>query len=100
MKIKHVLSVILALCSVASGRALAAKPVPPEQKQASGEGAKSPLLAAALAGPLGHVDEIVFAVRLTYEDPHWYANIGYYCDDEHHKAYAGNGKPDAGKLCN
>ena len=34
-----------------------------------------------------------------YDDPHWYANIGYYCDDENQKAYAGNGKPDVGKLC-
>ncbi len=53
----------------------------------------------ALPGPLQQVAEIVFAVRLGYDDPHWYANIGYYCDDEQHKAYAGNGKPDAGRLC-
>ncbi len=50
------------------------------------------------AGPMAEVDEIVFAVRLPYDDPHWYANIGYYCDDENQKAYAGNGQPDVGKL--
>ena len=44
------------------------------------------------------VDQIVFVTRHSYEDPHWYANIGYYCDDENHKAYAGNGKPDESKL--
>ena len=57
------------------------------------------VLARALAGPLGQVEQIVFAVRLGYDDPHWYANIGYFCDDENKKAYAGNGQPDVGKLC-
>jgi hypothetical protein len=45
------------------------------------------------------ISDIVFAVRLKYDDPHWYANIGYYCDDENKMAYAGNGAPDIGKLC-
>jgi len=44
------------------------------------------------------IERIVFVTRLTYDDPHWYANIGYYCDDENHKAYAGNGKPDESSL--
>jgi hypothetical protein len=44
------------------------------------------------------VGQVVFATRLGYDDPHWYANIGYYCDDENHKAYAGNGKPDESGL--
>jgi len=44
------------------------------------------------------IERVVFATRLSYDDPHWYANIGYYCDDENHKAYAGNGKPDESKL--
>jgi len=70
-------------CFFATGRSAAAVP---------------PVLAEALAGPMRHVDHVVFAVRLPYDDPHWYANIGYYCDDEQRKAYAGNGKPDAGKL--
>ncbi len=57
------------------------------------------VLDRALAGPLGPVQQIVFAVRLGYDDPHWYANIGYFCDDETRKAYAGNGQPDVGRLC-
>ena len=44
------------------------------------------------------VERIVFATRLAYDDPHWYANIGYYCDDRNHKAYAGNGQPDESGL--
>jgi hypothetical protein len=44
------------------------------------------------------VEQVVFTTRLAYDDPHWYANIGYFCDDENHKAYAGNGKPDQSKL--
>jgi len=44
------------------------------------------------------INQVVFATRLIYDDPHWYANIGYFCDDENHKAYAGNGKPDDSKL--
>jgi len=51
---------------------------------------------ASLA-PAG-VEQVVFTTRLAYDDPHWYANIGYYCDDENHKAYAGNGKPDESRL--
>lgn len=57
------------------------------------------LRAQSLQGPLKSVEHVVFAVRLPYDDPHWYANIGYYCDDENKKAYAGNGKPGVGKLC-
>jgi hypothetical protein len=59
----------------------------------------SPARAADLPGPMKDIEDVVFAVRLGYNDPHWYANIGYYCDDETQKAYAGNGRPDAGKLC-
>ncbi len=44
------------------------------------------------------IRQVVFATRLGYDDPHWYANIGYYCDDENQKAYAGNGKPDESGL--
>ena len=57
-----------------------------------------PSLPAAM-NALNGVSEIVFAVRLKYDDPHWYANIGYYCDDENEVAYAGNGAPDVGRLC-
>ena len=48
-------------------------------------------------GRLG-IDQVIFASRLKYDDPHWYANIGYYCDDENKKAYSGNGKPDESML--
>ncbi|MBN2137899.1 MAG: hypothetical protein JW720_08830 [Sedimentisphaerales bacterium] len=44
------------------------------------------------------VERVVFVTRLRYDDPHWYANIGYFCDDENHKAYAGNGTDDESKL--
>lgn len=57
------------------------------------------MLNEALAGPMKDVMEIVFATRAKYNDGHWYANIGYYCNDEHQKAYAGNGQRDIGKLC-
>jgi hypothetical protein len=48
-------------------------------------------------GRLG-IDQVIFTARLKYDDPHWYANIGYYCDDENKKAYSGNGKPDESML--
>ncbi|MBM3335581.1 PD40 domain-containing protein, partial [Candidatus Sumerlaeota bacterium] len=84
------LSVGMSLVSVTFGGQSASQP----QKAAP----PSPLK-KALAGPMTDVEEIVFCTRLAYEDGHWYANIGYYCDDENKKAYAGNGKPDVGKLC-
>ena len=57
-----------------------------------------PLLEKALAGPMAQVEDIIYCTRARYDDPHWYANIAYYCDDEHKKAYPGNGQPDVGKL--
>lgn len=33
------------------------------------------------------VEDIIFVQRDRYEDPHWYANIGYFCDDENDPAY-------------
>ncbi len=33
------------------------------------------------------IEEIIFVQRGGYEDPHWYANIGYFCDDELDPAY-------------
>lgn len=44
------------------------------------------------------VEDFVFCTRGRYDDPHWYANIGYYCDNEERKAYPGNGRPDVSKL--
>ena len=40
---------------------------------------------------------VIFANRRGYNDGHWYANIGYYCDSGK-PAYAGNGGPAAGRL--
>ena len=62
-------------------------------------GGQVDLLGPALSGPLSDIQHVVFANRGTYEDGHWYANIGYYCNDANHKAYANNGKPDVGRLC-
>jgi cytochrome c553 len=56
------------------------------------------MLRAALAGPLREVEDLVFCTRARYDDPHWYANIGYYCEDEQRKAYPGNGQPDVSRL--
>ncbi len=33
-------------------------------------------------GPMSDVKEILFVVRKPGEDPHWYANFGYYAQDE------------------
>ena len=56
------------------------------------------LLDAFLADPRHAGTEIVFCTRSAYDDGHWYANIGYYCDDQEKKAYTGNGKPDTSAL--
>ena len=57
------------------------------------------MLEGALAGPMQDVKEIVFANRASYADGHWYANIGYYCNDHKKKAFAGDGNGAAGRLC-
>ncbi|MEK7685052.1 MAG: hypothetical protein AAB466_06495 [Verrucomicrobiota bacterium] len=87
---------IMAVALSLNGVTWAANPDPaaPPTKPAP----SSSLLQKALAGPMKEVEEILFCTRLLYDDPHWYANIGYYCDNEQMKAYAGNGRPDAGKL--
>ena len=59
---------------------------------------RAQLLEEALAGSLKDTPEIIFCTRSRYSDGHWYANIGYYCDDVNKKAYAGNGQPDMGVL--
>src|ERR1700722_6881058 len=55
------------------------------------------LCAAAIGHPLQQfgVEEIVFAARFSGSptgDGHWYANIGYYAQDENRKAYGKGGK--------
>ena len=34
-----------------------------------------------------NIEEIIFVQRGGYEDPHWYANIGYFCDNKNDPAY-------------
>src|SRR5262245_61986690 len=50
------------------------------------------ILREFLAGPMADVTEIVFAVRRVGEDPHWYANFGYYGPDANRKAYEDGAK--------
>jgi hypothetical protein len=59
---------------------------------------RADLVDDALVGPLNAATDLVFCTRSAYNDSHWYANIGYYCDDTGKKAYAGNGQPDKGML--
>lgn len=66
--------------------------------EARPEVASTNLLARALADAWPPSASLLFCVRRAYNDGHWYANIGYYCDNENAKAYAGNGQPDAGQL--
>ena len=83
--------------------------------------------ADSIGGPrrqelLDGVQEVLFAVRRTYggsgfygqstigyfgeetqmvyfgEDPHWYADIGYHCDDTARLAFSGNGHHAEGRL--
>jgi len=86
----------LAILILAPILASAVSAAPADSAQAAPE---PPLLEQVLAGPLKDVNEILFVTRLPYNDPHWYANIGYYCDDETSRAYAGNDlRPDIGKI--
>jgi len=52
------------------------------------------LLQRALAGPMAGVEDIIYAARPTGPDPHWYANISYYAEDENRKTYL-----PGGRLC-
>jgi len=45
-----------------------------------------------LPAEFDNIEEIIFVQRGGYEDPHWYANIGYYCDDENNKLNLKTGK--------
>ena len=46
----------------------------------------------ALDGPLADLSELVYAVRGTAGDPHWYANFGYYADGPERINYAALGR--------
>ena len=68
-----------------------AKPTPepkPEPKP------QESMLDRALKGPMSHVEDIIYAVRPIGPDPHWYANISYYAEDENRKTYV-----PGGQLC-
>lgn len=52
------------------------------------------LLATFQNNGMKHVEKIVFAVRPMGFDGHWYANFGYYADDENRLPYK-----NGGKLC-
>jgi len=73
----------LILCACAAAAATAAQPT-----------VKKDMLAPALEGPKKGVEEIIYAARPTGPDPHWYANISYYAEDENRKTYV-----PGGQLC-
>ena len=52
----------------------------------------------ALAGPLKEIEEILFVSRMPYANSHWYANFGYYGDDETNYLFPGKGEGDIGKI--
>lgn len=58
--------------------------------------AKAPrdLVAEFRRGPMASVEKLVFAVRRSGEDPHWYANFGYTLDHSNWRTYL-----DGGRLC-
>ncbi|MDY0169233.1 MAG: hypothetical protein RBS80_22005 [Thermoguttaceae bacterium] len=102
----RVLRVVLATFGIGVGLGGAAEAIGDEGRQ------------KLLAG----VEEVLFAVRQSYggsgfygsnaiaffgeetqmvyfgEDPHWYANIGYHCDDATRWAFSGNGDHAEGRL--
>jgi len=88
------LAVWVGLC--AAHAALGAQPPKPKPKpRPKSAPQQAPnLLAQALKGPMAHVQDIIYAVRPTGPDPHWYANISYYAEDENRKTYM-----PGGKLC-
>ena len=54
---------------------------------------KGPVFQPRDRGPLpGGVGEIVFAVRQAGNDPHWYANFGYWSSDPNKKMYGARGR--------
>ena len=52
----------------------------------------------ALAGPLKDIEDILFVSRMPYANGHWYANFGYYGDDETNYLFPGKGEGDIGKI--
>jgi hypothetical protein len=52
------------------------------------------VVADAMEGPLGEVENVLFALRTVAPDGHWYANFSYYAADENRLAYG-----DGARLC-
>ena len=50
------------------------------------------LLKSFREGPMAEVEEIIFAVRQPGKDGHWYANFGYYADDDQRLLYGDGGR--------
>jgi len=66
-------------------------------RSADGAGALVPgtsarAVRALLDGPMRGVEQIVFATRQLNNDPHWYANLGYYAEGPQRKAYRAMGR--------
>ena len=81
----HPIAVMLA-CLLPAGAVRAAGPAAKPAEYKPGK-----LLWKALAGPMAGVEEVVFAVRAQGQDPHWYANFGYWCSDPQRVMYADGG---------
>ncbi|HUU92341.1 MAG TPA: hypothetical protein VM238_14170 [Phycisphaerae bacterium] len=67
---------------------------PPSDALAATPPPASDLLPKALKGPMAGVQDIIYAARAVGADPHWYANISYYAEDENRKTYM-----PGGRLC-
>ena len=70
------------LCGVAAGL-LCAAPAPQLREK-------------LVSGAYGVFDEIVFATRSISTDPHWYANISYFCKSTNAPAYSTEGRSYSG----
>jgi len=50
------------------------------------------ILEDALAGPMAGATDIIFAARQRGKDGHWYANFGYYAENDQRLTYGNGGK--------
>ena len=66
-------------CAFAVGTAVAAAPAPKLRER-------------LVSGAYGACEEIVFATRTISTDPHWYANISYFCKSTNAPAYSAEGR--------
>jgi len=87
-------SILLSLLLLCAAAAPAPTPARTPARPA-GPTPRPGLLAAALTGPLKDLRHIVFATRSPGHDPHWYANFGYWSEDENKPMYGAPG----GRLC-